>query len=250
VELPDGSYAALGWEVRSVQNSDGEARYLLGDTLLLVSTEGEVETLWSAFDHFEIRPSKLNSTEGLSAEEPWDWSHANGLDYDPETNAFFITVAGLDTVARIDGDTGAQTWSIGVQGQDMVDQSGIIQSPHSIQHLGSDRILLFNRNLPLDGEIPDGAEDCSEAIEFQLDLEQEEVETLWSYGSEECLWVVYLGEAQRLEGGNTQVIFSSAGQIDEATPGGDTVWRMNTDLGGAFGFGDRVSSFRLDLPLE
>jgi len=62
--------------------------------------------------------------------------------------------------------------------------------------------------------------------------------------------VIFYGEAHRLESGNTMVIFSSAGQIDETTPAGNTVWQINTDVGGAFGYGEPVSSFRLDSALH
>jgi hypothetical protein len=79
-------------------------------------------------------------------------------------------------------------------------------------------------------------------MEIQLDPETGEASKEWSYTSDQCLLVVYFGEAIRLEGGNTLVIFSSSGQASETNGEGDTVWEIQTDLGGAFGFGDRRSS--------
>ena len=82
----------------------------------------------------------------------------------------------------------------------------------------------------------------SEAVELQLDVSSGNAERVWNYGGDDCLLVVYYGEAMRLDNGNTMVIFSSSGQVSEATPSGDTVWQLNADIGGAFGFGDRVDS--------
>ena len=246
VELPDGRYGGLGWEVRSTTNAEGITRYLLADTLLIISASGQTEVLWSAFEHFEKQDSIFESEAGQTIEAPLDWSHANGLDYSVEEDAFFITLAGVNSVVRVAAETGEQVWRLSMENGDFDIHDPVVWGPHSVQSLGEDRILLFNRNLSQNGELPDEAERCSEAREIALYPEEREVETIWTYGSDDCLWVLYFGEAHRLEGGNTQVIFSSLGQIDEATPLGETVWRINTDVGAALGFGDRVSRFRLD----
>ena len=64
----------------------------------------------------------------------------------------------------------------------------------------------------------------------------------WSYHSDDCVLVLFYGEARRLDNGNTLVFFSSSGQISEASPEGETVWQVNADIGGAFGFGERAVS--------
>jgi hypothetical protein len=172
------------------------------------------------------------------------------MDYDPNEDAFFISLAGVDSIVRVNASTGAQEWWL--DGNSMGDfdtkdnELRIVDGPHSIENLGDDRILLFNRRLIDTGTLPDDADTCSEAVEMQLYPDTGQVEILWRYSSESCLWVTYYGEARRLETGNTLVFFSSAGQIDEANPEGETVWRVNTDVGGAFGFGDRVERFWLD----
>jgi hypothetical protein len=133
-------------------------------------------------------------------------------------------------------------WELTNDGGDFFAQSEmLVSNPHSVQYLGEDRLLLFNHKGSTDDPDSDQIQ-CSEAVEIQLDTEAGTATRSWRYSSEECLRVVYFGEAQRLDGGNTMVIFSSSGQISEATPEGETVWQLNTDVGGAFGFGTRFSS--------
>jgi hypothetical protein len=249
VELPDGGFAALGYETREFTDDTGALRPLVGDTLMVSSPDGEVETIWSSFDSIE---------PDLETNYPWsffeitnmeDWTHGNGLDYDPEADAYFISLAGIHAYVRVDGATGDQDWMLKSEGGDFTDSADSVQAPHSIKHLGDDRILVFNRNIVYGEALPDNTDVCSQASELQLDVDSASVEQLWSYGSQECIWVVFYGDAHRLEGGNTMVIFSSVGQIDETSPEGETVWQVNTDVGGAFGYGAPVPGFRLDTVL-
>ena len=50
------------------------------------------------------------------------------------------------------------------------------------------------------------------------------------------------GDVERLSNGNTLVTWSSAGEIQEVTPKNEVVWQVNTDLGSAITFIDRVES--------
>ena len=104
--------------------------------------------------------------------------------------------------------------------------------------------MIPNRNIPnpLDEPFSEPEEMCSEALEIQLNQETGQASHTWSYGTNECVLVLFYGEALRLTNGNTMVIFSSSGQVSESNPEGDTVWQINSDVGGAFGFGDRRST--------
>jgi hypothetical protein len=43
-------------------------------------------------------------------------------------------------------------------------------------------------------------------------------------------FVGFLGDAQRLPGGNTLVTWSNRGEIVEYTPEGEAVWRLSADV--------------------
>jgi hypothetical protein len=247
VELPDGSMGAIGWDIREVESAEGETYPLLGDHIIEVSPTGETRVVWSTFDSWTPDPT-LDYSPGGYVPDPnaRDWSHMNGISYDEASDAYLVSVFGLGSVAKIDRQSGEAIWIMANQTGDYSSASSdaLIQGTHSVEVLAEDRILVFNRNITNPFQ-EDGAvyeERCSEAVEIEMNLETGEAQRAWSYGTDECLLVVFFGEARRLENGNTMVIFSSSGQVSEATPEGETVWQINTDVGGAFGFGERIDS--------
>lgn len=64
----------------------------------------------------------------------------------------------------------------------------------------------------------------------------------WIDGFEDCLSVLLLGEASRLDDGDTLVNFASVGRLEVVTPDGEPVWRIQTDMGTAFGFSEQLAS--------
>ncbi len=219
VELPDGGIAALSWDIREV---DGE-RYL-GDRIVEVDAAGNTRTVWNVWDHYTPDPHTPWPTGYYVADGTvLDWSHVNAIAYDAANDAFLVSLPFNQSIARIDRETGSMTW--------VIRGDGLVQMPHSVQALG-DSVLVFNRGhvgMP---------EACSEAREIDLASRT----SVWSYQTEPCLLVPFLGAALRLPDGNTLVDWSSAGQLDEVSPSNELLWRVNLDLGAAFGFADRLDS--------
>jgi hypothetical protein len=242
VELPHGGMAAIGWDLRDIQDAEGRTDRVLGDTIVEIDSQGNERVVWSVFDSYipDLGLDYDRASIGMD-EDLLDWSHGNGLDYDEEEDDYLISLFGLGAVLRIDRETGEVLWTLSDTHGDFENISAepLIQGAHSVEVLSPDRILIFNRNIPnpLD-DMEDIGERCSEAVELALDSSEGQVEKVWSYGSEDCVLVVYFGEAIRLQNDHTLTIFSSSGQISEADPDGETVWQVNLDVGGAFGFGD------------
>lgn len=231
-ELPDGGYAALGWDVRTFEH-EGETRKILGNTIEEMNADGEVHTVWNVFDDFE---PNLDEQYDANCFYPADcdvedWSHVNSLSYDADEDVYYVTIGHLGGIGRIDRATGELAWVLSSTSKDFDignDQS-LLSSPHSASPLEDDRLLVFNRYLDAGG--------CSEATEIAVDPDAGEAERTWSYTDPECLNVSTLGDAQRLANGNTLVVWSSAGQVDQVNPEGESVWQVSLDVGSAFGFG-------------
>jgi hypothetical protein len=247
VQLPDGGMAAIAWDLRELEDGDGVTRRILGDSIVELDSEGNERVVWSVFDSYEPDLSLSYATTSLGPEKDLeDWSHGNGLAYDAEQDDYLISVFGLGSLLRIDRQTGTTAWILSDSHGDFASSTDdlLVQGTHSVEAVEEDRVLIFNRNVPnpLDEEADPLDERCSEALEIELNTETGEATKVWSYGTDECVLVVYFGEAIRLENGNTLVIFSSSGQVSETNSAGETVWQINTDLGAAFGFGSRQDS--------
>ncbi len=232
VELPSGGYATLAWELRMFGD-----RQIVAGTVVEVPADGEPYTVWSAFDDFTPDLTQTYETFIPGTPEAEDWTHINGLDYDADTDAYYVSLARQDTVARIDRATGELAWWLSDSGGDFtpVGDAPLVLHPHSVQAT-PDGILVFNRGNPNE---PDT---CSSAVDVALDEADGTAAITASYTSERCLLVTFLGSAERLPGGNTLVSWSTAGQLDEFTPDGALAWRVSAPLGFGFGFASRVDA--------
>jgi hypothetical protein len=236
VETADEAYAVLGWDIQTF-----EGRNLLGDTIVEVAADGTQTTLWNTFDWYEPDLSKTYDSWYPTDDTVEDWSHVNGISYDAASDDFFVSMTFDHGVARVDGATGELEWTLSDEGGDFenVGDAGMLSYPHSAQFLG-DGVLAFNRGDPY------SLDSCSEAAEIAIDEASGTASRAWSYDSDACLLVTFLGEARRLEGGNTLVVFTTSGQVDEVTPDGTVTWRVATDLGTALGFSERVKALGVE----
>jgi hypothetical protein len=230
VEHQDGTLAVLSFQVRT----DSAGDRIRGDRILELRPDGEVVEVWNIFDDY---PHTLGTTTVSS--DSWSHSvelaHANGLTYDAYENAYLVSLPDLGTVASVDAETGALNWRLGEESD--FNESGVsgdlkmVDMPHSVQMLDDGHVLLFNRR---------NLGDCSGAVEVELSGDQ--ATAVWEHASEKCVLVVFLGEAHRLDDGDTLMMWSSAGMLDIVGPTGNVRWRMSMDLGAGLGFVDETLS--------
>lgn len=230
VETEDGVYAALTWDLREI----GE-RKILGDSIVEIDANGTTRTVWSVWDDFDPDLTRTYDHWYPADEEVESWSHINGITYAAEDDAYYVTMTFNDGVARVDRASGEMTWWIDANGGAFVyeGEEPVMVQPHSVQRI-DDGLLVFSRGEPTDPEA------CSEAVDLVVDEGAMTVARGATLGSERCMLVTYLGSAQRLPAGNTLVTWTTAGQIDEFTADGALAWRVNSAIGAAFGFSERV----------
>ncbi len=232
VEIADGKYAVLGWDIRKYGN-----RKILGNTIMEVSAGAPIKVAWNIFDH--IKPN-LNMTfnNGIYGADPTveDWSHVNGIHYDQKSNSYYVTTGpALNMAIRYERGKSKIRWSLGANGTIKAgDGSKPVSSPHSIQNLDSpNKVLLFNR------DVPGG---CSYVSEVAVDETNKKATTTWSHKSKAGYQVYFLGDAERLHNGNTLINWTTSGHIEEVTKSGEVVWSVLTMSGDGFGFTERVRS--------
>ena len=217
VELPDGTIAAVRYHTQNVGDEQVE-----GDRIVEFRPDGTEVEIWSIWDHEEYDPDVVYGTGDTG------WTHCNALDYDVDEQAYYISSRHLHTIYKVDRATGDLLWRFG---GDHGDFAAVHWPPFECQHQFEPRdggLMVFDNSCP---ELME-----SRAVEFTLDEDAGLAQEVWSHQTDPPLWSYGFGDVTRLDSGNTLITWSTAGQMNEVTPDGDSVWQLNEELGGGFGY--------------
>ncbi len=214
-ELPDGTLAYVAHDIRETEG--GQVR---GDRIMQVERGGEPVQVWSVWDHLEFVPDGVADDGG--------WTHANSVAYDPDTDRYLVSLRNLGTVVEVDRGTGQVLRWIGGSDSDL-------------EFVGIDPFEQQHEAEPLPGGLlvfDNGTEETlsSRVVELALDDEAGVASHAWSFTPDPPTYVPAFGGVHRLASGDTLISWSSAGQIDEVTPAGEVVWRLNSAMGVGFGY--------------
>ncbi len=216
LELPDGSFALLQSEHRTIDDAE-----VFGDTVVELDADGNMTTIWSAFDHLEYDPEY----------EDHGWVHANAIDYLDDEDAYVISLRSYDALHKIDRATGEEIWRLGGPFSDFqtaTAETELFGSQHQFDLIDGGIVVFDNR---------DDVAQPSRVIEYTMDTDAMLVDYVWHHVVDPPMHVIGLGDVTRLASGNTFVIWSSQGQMDEVTPDGEVAWRLNMPIGGGLGYG-------------
>ena len=217
IEHEDGTLAAIVVEYR-----DFEGKPLRGDKIVEIDADGELTTVWSAWDCFD--PSEW---PGDAIEH--GWTLANALDYDEKEDAYYLGMRNFSSIAKIDRESGACEWVLGLSASTLKFAPGSARFLHQHQfELRGDHLLVMDN----DGN---GGKQ-SRVIEYQLDLEAGTATEIWSYSADPKVYTFVLGEPARMDDGSTFINWSAAGQMERVSEDGESLWKLNSGAGFAFGF--------------
>jgi hypothetical protein len=210
----DGSLFALTDEVLTV----GEAT-VRADRVVEIGADRSVRTVWRAEDVWTPEALLAVSDTGV---------HANSLVYLPDRDAYAVGLRDIDTVVIIDRATGATVDRIGGPDSTWTLTSGSwFEHQHQLHFDGDRLVLLDNRAEP--GSV-------SRAVAYDLDAEARTLEEAWSYPSPDNLFVWGLGGIAPLPTGETRVVWSTAGQIDELDAARTRTGQLNSAVGVGIGY--------------
>ncbi len=220
VQHDDGTLAWIAVDRRSVDGFDDP---VCGDRILeLAPGESEPREVYSTWDDLEPGP-------GITQHKPFycdclDWTHANMLSWEAEAGRYLFSLSALDTILEIDRDSGEQVRSFGRldDSWSFADGEGRFNHQHG-SHYTDDGTLLLTWSDELTG--------ATQATEYALDPDAGALEVVWAYAPAEPLPALALGEAHRLDGGNTLVNFGSRGALHEVASDGTLLWEATLDVG-------------------
>lgn len=215
VELPDGTLTAIAVEYREVDGVE-----VRGDRLVEIAPDGTQTDVWSVWDCFD-------PAEDVGTDEEIGWSFANALDYSEAEDAYYLSIRNFSSITKIPRGGTTCEWVFGTTGATLPAPSEPFLHQHQFQVL-EDSLLVFDNA---------GGGSVSRAREFSFDPSGATTpEEIWSYTPDPAIFTFVLGDVARLDDGDTMVDFAVGGEIVRVEPDGEVRWRLQTQLGYAFGF--------------
>lgn len=229
--LPDGTLSWLSFDFRTA-SVDGEDRTVVGDTILELP-EGSEDTVLpfasfvlldqeDPYAHCEHFYEELFSTGAL------DFSHANSLTWDAEREAYRMMARNLDALMIIDRASGEILHQVGGDHADIrtADPEDMWSHAHMSQAWDGGFMVFDN------GDHRDPQR--SRVSEYALDLDAGTLELVWSWEDPDGLFSAFFGDAQKLDQ-TWLATWSTSGRMEEVADDGEVVWRLETEVGAAFG---------------
>jgi outer membrane protein assembly factor BamB len=199
-----------------------------GDGVAWLDADGEAVKRWSVFDRPADFPlddfGPCGCHEGFWGDGTIDFTHGNNVDPRTDEGAIVISLRNLSRVVKLDVDSGDVIWQLGEGG----DFTWIGDEPagerwFTDQH---DAHFLPNGNLALfdNGNCRAGNEDpYSRAVELAVDQTNMTVSLVWQH---RVPYAGAMGNVVRMDDGNTFISGGWNGQLVEAAPNGDEIWRL------------------------
>lgn len=235
-QMPNGNFLAFTANAREVENfytsetdpnAPRQTQYVMGDDVIEFNRDGEVVWRWSAWDHLD--PFRIGYDTFWSYwwvrgfPEHADWTHANGLAYDPSDNSVIISLREQDAIIKIDRATGNIKWIIGehtdwpehLQAK-LLTPVGDLAWPyhqHNPRLTGDGTIIAFDNHKyaarPFSAYKP-AFDSFSRAVEYRVNEQDMTIEQVWASASErneDSCFSTYMGDAMVLpKTGNRLVV--------------------------------------------
>lgn len=180
------------------------------------------ETLWDCRDWVETTDMPPGGRNGEAV------CGTNSLTWDPELGTYMVSLWTQEAVVELDAETLDALWYAcpdNGTGYTLEGEEGEWVWQHEAYLVAPDRMLLSSGV----GQARGGGFDYTAAYEYEIDREAGTLSLVWSYTSPEEFAARFKGAAHRLPGGNTLHAYGSAGGLQEITPAGDVVWRVQFD---------------------
>jgi arylsulfate sulfotransferase len=272
--MPSGHFVGLSQEVRTYFNYPASQTDLtqttpsasvLGDYIVEFGRDGAIVNTWNLLDVLD--PYRIGyGSLSVGAYGAKDWSHANSVVYDPNSDAFIVSVRHQDVVIKFKrnlashGNPSDLVWMLGdPQGWGPTWQRYLLKPAnfslwpyhqHAAMVMANGDILLHDngnfRAEPPSMPTPDNA-NFSGAVQFRVDETKLQVTQMWEYGSPatalERVYTSALGDADELpQTGNVLIDYGlitflggvatskQVSRVLETTRTGQVVFQLNIGI--------------------
>ena len=240
VEPEPGRYAWIELEVRD-RTHEGRTIHAGTDRVMEADADGQnAVELFNAFDdlyadgfHYPcFHSSRAFDRYGVA--DLTQWTHGNSLVWLPGEDALFVFERWADTLVKIDRATGTVAWQMGGPDSDFTLPDGdpvfvdaehpILWSHGHLTEVWEDGLLMYdngNHSVPRRSRI----------ARYQYDEDARTVKETWSVDAPGGAFTDVLGDARPLPAGHVLATGSRLGTVEEITPEGEVVWRLQAEPG-------------------
>jgi hypothetical protein len=188
-----------------------------------VTTGGTAELVADAWNIFKlpdwIEPTRL---------PPSDIDHPNSLAIAPDNN-YLVSWRNTGEISKINRTNGSLMWRLGGannQFQIIGDPFNGFSAQHDAGFTSAGTLLLYDN-----GSRHNPSE--SRAVEYRLDETAKTATMVREFRHQPAVYTPFVGNAQRLDNGNTLVGWALAGLATEYSSTGSVVWEGQIELGSA-----------------
>ena len=247
IDLPDGGYAWLEFETRSVELEEGDTQEITTDAVYdAPDFYGEPRKVFSMFDDYGHRAWHVcsHSEEPVPVAGGSDFTHGNSLVYDEAADRYLYMAKHLDGIIGIDRASAEMQFQAGGRFGDFTDVDGdvidpvdsyLVDGPNHTWWSHAHMSAAWDGGFVLYDNGYHHSPLVSRAAAYEWDTDAHTLRRTFSFTSETGAYDPVLGDVRPLDNGNWLISWTLQGMLTEVTPEGTVVWRASTTLGSALG---------------
>ncbi len=210
--LPSGNIVVLAYSFEEVDYPGFPNTLVAGDVIVEFTPQGDVVWSWDTFDHLDpmriLEPiGSWTITHPQTQESAYDWTHANGVTYQEDTDQFLLSLRHQDWLVAIDRESSEVEWILGPGGDFSLTAGRWFAHQHSPQWQPDGSLLLYDNAV----EAPSGltTDALARAVRYELDLDAFAAAQAWEL-DEQDVSSPFAGDANLLpESGHYMVLDST-----------------------------------------
>ena len=226
IKSSKGTYFGIKNEWDYIENicedQDPEYIYWQGDGFYEYDTSGNTLWEWHAGEYINYSEYNPDYCEGIDPNVV-DWTHANSVFYDQQTNSVLVSLRNISRLINIDYETGNINWQIGQEEyMDTVDYAIDFEfsGQHAAEFLENGNILFYDNH---SYQVPN----LSRCVEYEYDSTYSIFSQVWEFVLADSLFGFQVGECDRLDNGHTLINSGNSGHIIEINEDDEIVWDIS-----------------------
>ena len=238
-QMPNGNFLAISAHAKRVKNWPASVhepetckadKDIVGDMVIEFTPAGDVVWRWDSFDHLDPYRIGYDALDFYwhvrGFPNAGDWTHGNGVTYDPKDDSVLLSLRLQDCILKIDRASGEIRWILGDHANWRPDLQSKLLDPvgepfrwpwhmHNPRITSEGTIVLFDNGIygarPGQERIP-FHRSFSRGVEYRVDEAHMTVEQVWASALtdedvKERTWA--MGDAHRFEDTDTAMVIHS-----------------------------------------